>query len=58
MVGGRLTGTASDVQFSFNFITKPNDDVVEYFSLLLAAVCLLQSLARKINLMADTRGST
>jgi hypothetical protein len=30
-VGGRLTGTAADVQFSLNFITKPNDDAVGVF---------------------------
>jgi len=30
-VGGRLTGTISDVQFSINFLTKPNDDAVGVF---------------------------
>jgi hypothetical protein len=30
-IGGRLTGTAADVQFSLNFITKPNDDAVGVF---------------------------
>jgi len=30
-VGGRLTGTAGDVQFSVNFLTKPNDDAVGVF---------------------------
>lgn len=30
-VGGRITGTASDVQFSLNFLTKPNDDAVGVF---------------------------
>jgi hypothetical protein len=30
-IGGRLTGTAADVQFSLNFITKPNDDAVGIF---------------------------
>jgi hypothetical protein len=30
-IGGRLTGTAADVQFSVNFITKPNDDAVGVF---------------------------
>jgi hypothetical protein len=30
-VGGRLTGTAADIQFSLNFITKPNDDAVGVF---------------------------
>jgi hypothetical protein len=30
-IGGRLTGTATDVQFSLNFITKPNDDAVGVF---------------------------
>jgi hypothetical protein len=30
-IGGRLTGTAADVQFSVNFITKPNDDAVGIF---------------------------
>jgi hypothetical protein len=30
-IGGRLTGTAADVQFSINFITKPNDDAVGIF---------------------------
>ena len=30
-VGGRLTGTISDVQLSLNFLTKPNDDAVGVF---------------------------
>lgn len=30
-VGGRLTGTAAGVQFSLNFITKPNDDATGIF---------------------------
>jgi hypothetical protein len=30
-VGGRLTGTAGEVQFSLNFLTKPNDDAVGVF---------------------------
>lgn len=30
-VGGRLTGTAADIQFSVNFLTKPNDDSVSVF---------------------------
>ena len=30
-VGGRLTGTVADIQFSLNFITKPNDDAVGVF---------------------------
>jgi hypothetical protein len=30
-IGGRLTGTAGAVQFSLNFITKPNDDAVAIF---------------------------
>lgn len=29
--GGRVTGTAGGVQFSLNFITKPNDDAVGVF---------------------------
>ena len=28
-IGGRLTGTAADVQFSLNFITKPNECLAE-----------------------------
>lgn len=30
-VGGRLTGTISDVQFSLNFLTKPSDDGAAVF---------------------------
>ena len=30
-VGGRLTGTIGDVQFSLNYVTKPNDDGVGVF---------------------------
>lgn len=30
-VGGRLTGTAADIQFSLNYLTKPNDDAVGVF---------------------------
>jgi hypothetical protein len=30
-VGGRLTGTITDVQFSLNVLTKPNDDAVGVF---------------------------
>jgi hypothetical protein len=30
-VGGRLTGTLSDIQLSLNFVTKPNDDAVGVF---------------------------
>jgi hypothetical protein len=30
-VGGRVTGTVGDVQFSANFLTKPNDDAVGVF---------------------------
>jgi hypothetical protein len=30
-VGGRLTGTVSDLQFSVNFLTKPNDDAIGVF---------------------------
>ena len=30
-VGGRLSGTMGNVQFSLNFITKPNDDAVAVF---------------------------
>ena len=29
--GGRLTGTAADIQFSLNYLTKPNDDAVGVF---------------------------
>lgn len=34
-VGGRITGTVDPVQFSVNFITKPNDDGVGLFRQLL-----------------------
>ena len=30
-IGGRLTGSIDDVQFSLNFLTKPNDDAVGVF---------------------------
>ena len=30
-VGGRITGTVDPMQFSFNFITKPNDDAIGVF---------------------------
>lgn len=30
-VGGRLTGTIGDVQFSLNYVTKPNDDAIGVF---------------------------
>ena len=34
-VGGRITGTVEPVQFSLNFLTKPNDDAVGVFRQLL-----------------------
>ena len=34
-VGGRITGTIEPVQFSVNFITKPNDDAIGVFRQLL-----------------------
>jgi hypothetical protein len=51
-VGGRLTGTASDVQFSFNFITKPNDDAVGVFQSFVGGCFAppFNPLACKINL--------
>jgi len=30
-VGGRITGTVEPVQFSLNFVTKPNDDAIGVF---------------------------
>jgi hypothetical protein len=43
-VGGRLTGTIGDVQFSLNYITKPNDNGVGVFRGVIVPNCLFPAV--------------
>jgi len=43
-VGGRITGTIEPIQFSLNFVTKPNDDAVGVFRGVIVPNCLFPAV--------------